>query len=148
MARRPPCLRRPPKLRSLRDHVDPELRDELQALHRRFDELAAALGSRRSPHAGEFCEALVASFGPHWFFSIDLVEWIAASPRTRAPLRHAMRALCRKDSDPNAVQLGLALKRLVPAPPPGFRVEYRNVRGTSEWRIEALAGLTPTTPAR
>lgn len=128
--------------------VDPELRDELQALHRRFDELHAALGSRRSPHAAGFCEALVASFGPHWFFAIDLLEWAASCPRARASLRDAMRALCRKDCAPTPVQLGLALKRLASVPPPGFRVECRGVRGTSEWRVEALAGLTPTTPAR
>lgn len=85
-----------------------------------------------------FCAAVVESFGAdEEFTASDLLAWVAERPSRRS-VRDAVQTLCRGDCAPTARQLGIALKRLSEVALMWFRVEGRDVRGTTKWVVRDL----------
>lgn len=91
------------------------------------------------PNPGDaFCAALVESFGADEEFTArELLDW-AAERQSRNAVKDAAQALCRSDCTPTSWQLGIALKRLTEISLMWFKVERRNVRGTTRWVVRDL----------
>ena len=122
-----------------------KLSQAVTELHRSQDLLVSDVGSLLSSlrpasdgHEAAFCVTLLDSWGAEPFWCSELLEWIRRGSALRAPLKEATQELCRLDFAPTPVQLGKALRRLSSAPPPGFAVESRDVRGTTQWLVRRL----------
>ena len=135
-----PAVAPPPDAHTLELRL---LRAELAELRR----LVEALRPQATDAAADFLAALAATYGAGTpFFAVDLVEFADAQPGLRADLRRALQRLCKTDTLPSPLQLGMALRQMASAPPAGFTVESVDRRGTTQWLIVDMRDRLPPAP--